>query len=130
MARERSKAADEAWEFVEREKRIDRFIRRVSFGAWAVTVVIVLAFAFMTALQVFEMIQAVRQEQLPWAVVVGSAIPLFVVLGGLAVLIATLSTVAMFLRLRTSSLAEIQLRLAALEDMLTSQPDERSPGPR
>ena len=130
MARERSKAADEAWEFVEREKRIDRFIRRVSFCAWGVTVVIVLAFAFMTALQVFEMIQAVRQEQLPWAVVVGSAIPLFVVLGGLAVLIATLSTVAMFLRLRTSSLAEIQLRLAALEDMLTSQPDERSSGPR
>ena len=76
MARERSKAADEAWEFVEREKRIDRFIRRVSFGAWAVTVVIVLAFAFMTALQVFEMIQAVRQEQLPWAVVVGSRDPL------------------------------------------------------
>ena len=130
MARERSKAADEAWEFVEREKQIDRFIRRVSFGAWAVTVVIVLVFAFMTALQVFEMNQAVRQEQLPWAVVVGSAIPLFVVLGGLAVLIATLSTVAMFLRLRTSSLAEIQLRLAALEDMLTSQPDERSAGPR
>lgn len=130
MARERSRAADEAWEFVEREKRIDRFIRRVSLGAWGVTVVIVLTFAFMTALQVVEMIQAARLENLPWAVVVGSAIPLFVVLGGLAVLIATLSTVAMFLRLRTSSLAEIQLRLAALEDMLTSQPDERSSGPR
>jgi hypothetical protein len=43
----------------------------------------------------------------------------------MSVLIATLSTVAVFLRLRTSSLAETQLRLAALEDMLTAQPDER-----
>lgn len=31
--------------------------------------------------------------------------------------------VAVFLRLRTSSLAEIQLRLAALEDMLASDRD-------
>lgn len=130
MGRERSKAADEAWEIVEREKRIDGFIRRLSIGAWGVTLVVVLAFAGMTGLQVFEMVQAARQEHVPWSTVVASAIPFFVILGGLAVLIATLSTIAMFLRLRTSSLAEIQLRLAALEDMLTSQPDERSSGPR
>ena len=130
MGRERSKAADEAWEIVEREKRIDGFIRRLSIGAWGVTLVVVLAFAGMTGLQVFEMVQAARQEHVPWSTVVASAIPFFVILGGLAVLIATLSTIAMFLRLRTSSLAEIQLRLAALEDMLTSQPDERSAGPR
>ena len=35
--------------------------------------------------------------------------------------IATLSTIAIFLRLRTSSLAEIQLRLAALEEMLADE---------
>jgi hypothetical protein len=130
MGRERSKAADEAWEIVEREKRIDGFIRRLSIGAWGVTLVVVLAFAGMTGLQVFEMVQAARQEHVPWSTVAASAIPFFVIMGGLAVLIATLSTIAMFLRLRTSSLAEIQLRLAALEDMLTSQPDERSSGPR
>ena len=56
---------------------------------------------------------------------VGAAIPFVTTIGMLSVLIATLSTVAVFLRLRTSSLAEIQLRLAALEDMLTAQPDER-----
>ena len=125
MNSERSKAAHDAWQFVEREKRIDRFIWRVSVGAWMVTLLVVLLFAVMTGVQVFEMWQAARQENVPWSVVVAMAIPLFVVLGGLSVLIATLSTVAMFLRLRTSSLAEIQLRLASLEDMLTSQPDDR-----
>jgi hypothetical protein len=54
---------------------------------------------------------------------VGAAMPLFIVLGLLSVLIATLSTVGIFLRLRTASLAEIQLRLAALEEMLTTRSD-------
>jgi predicted transporter len=125
MNNERSKAAHEAWQFVEREKRIDRFIWRVSIGAWVVTLLVVLLFAVMTGVQVLEMWQAARRENVPWSVVVAMAIPLFVVLGGLSVLIAILSTVAMFLRLRTSSLAEIQLRLASLEDMLASQPDDR-----
>jgi hypothetical protein len=43
------------------------------------------------------------------------------------VLIATLSTIGIFLRLRTSSLAEIQLRLAALEAMLSSPQDSLPP---
>jgi len=49
-----------------------------------------------------------------------SAMPLLIVLGFLSVLIATLSTVGVFLHLRTASLTEIQLRLAALEDLLAS----------
>ncbi len=44
--------------------------------------------------------------------------PLIAVTGVLSVLIATVSTVGIFLRLRTASLAEIQVRLAALEQML------------
>jgi hypothetical protein len=56
--------------------------------------------------------------------VFGSAMPLFIVLGFLSVLIATLSTVGVFLRLRTASLTEIQLRLAALEEMLRSRKDD------
>ena len=42
-------------------------------------------------------------------------------------LIATLSTVGIFLRLRTASLQEIQLRLAALEAMLTRDDSANSP---
>ena len=52
--------------------------------------------------------------------------PLFTTLLMLSVLIATLSTVAIFLRLRTATLSEIQLRLAALEDMLASRPDSNA----
>lgn len=44
--------------------------------------------------------------------------PLIAVVGVLSLLIATPSTVGVFLRLSTASLAGIQLRLAALEDML------------
>jgi hypothetical protein len=47
-----------------------------------------------------------------------------IVLGALAVLIATLSTIGIFLRLRTASLIEIQLRLAALEEILTRKSQE------
>jgi hypothetical protein len=63
----------------------------------------------------------------PWFAVVGMATPLIIALGKLSLLIATMATVAIFLRLRTSSLAEIQLRLAALEDMLASRPDAGGP---
>jgi len=45
------------------------------------------------------------------------------VLWTLCLLIAALSTVGVFLRQRTASLAEIQLRLAALEDMLGARGD-------
>ena len=54
---------------------------------------------------------------LPWITVVGIATPFMSTLLVLSVLVAALSTVGVFLRFRSASLAEIQLRLAALEDM-------------
>jgi uncharacterized membrane protein len=50
--------------------------------------------------------------------------PFIIVLGVLSVLVGTLSTVGIFLRLRTASLVDIQLRLAALEDMLAGRRTE------
>jgi hypothetical protein len=47
-----------------------------------------------------------------------AAIPFLITLGVLSLLVATLSTIGIFLRLRTASLSEIQLRLAAREDLL------------
>jgi hypothetical protein len=46
--------------------------------------------------------------------------PLFDVLWKLSLLVAGLSTVGIFLRLRTASLSEIQLRLAALEELVAA----------
>jgi hypothetical protein len=68
-------------------------------------------------------VAAHAQGKVPRRAIADAALPLIVVLGLLSLLIATLTTVGIFLRLRTASLAEIQLRLAALEDMLASRPD-------
>jgi hypothetical protein len=112
-----------AWDMIEKEKQRDRVIRRVSKTAWAVTFVIVVAFAVVTAVSVAQMARLWAVGAISFSAVTGAAIPLLVVLGMLSVLIATLSTVGIFLRLRTASLVEIQLRLATLEEMLAARSD-------
>ena len=114
-------ARQDASTLIERDRRIDRFIRRVSIGAWSVTVLVVLLLAVMNGIQVAQFLPGASSGDLPWMVIVGLSMPLIIVLGCLAVLIATLSTIAIFLRLRTSSLVEIQQRLAALEEMLADE---------
>ena len=79
--------------------------------------------AVMVGAQVAQMMEAYAAGAAPWTAVFWSAMPLLTVVGILSLLIATLSTVGVFLRLRTASLGEIQLRLAALEEMLASRPD-------
>jgi uncharacterized membrane protein len=118
-----SASSSRAWSLIEQEKRRDRFIRRVSIIAWSVTFLFALIFTVMIGGQVIEMVKANMAGILPFSTLVGMAMPLIIVLGFLSLLIATLSTVGIFLRLRTASLAEIQLRLASLEDMLASRPD-------
>lgn len=108
------------WEQIERHKRFDRFIKRVSITAWTVTGVLVLALVISEAAAVAQFTKAALAGDVPWMTVLGAALPGIVTLGALSVLVATLATVAMFFRLRTSSLAEIQLRLAALEEMIVS----------
>jgi hypothetical protein len=122
-----SPAARDAWALIEVEKRRDRLIRRVCIAAWAVTVGIVLLFAAFSAVQVAQFVGPAARGDLPWAIVFGSAMPFIVALWTLSLLVATLATVGVFLRFRTSSLTEIQLRLAALEDMLASRPDAAAP---
>ena len=121
MTPRETSARQDASTLIERDKRIDRFIRRVSIGAWSVTLLVVILLAVMTGIQVALFLPGASEGGMPWMVVVGLSMPLIIVLGCLAVLIATLSTIAIFLRLRTSSLAEIQLRLAALEEMLADE---------
>ena len=118
-------SADGTWALIENEKRRDRFIRRVNIAAWVTTFVIVLIVAAMTGASVLQMVKLQNVGAVPWMTVMASAMPLVDVLWKLSLLVATLSTVVIFLRLRTASLTEIQLRLAALEEMLASKSDER-----
>ena len=57
-------------------------------------------------------------------------LPLVYVVGLVSLLIAVLSTIGVFIRSRTATLGEIQLRLAALESILRVQTDlEKSDRP-
>jgi hypothetical protein len=124
-----SPAYEKAWALVEAEKRRDRFIRRVSIIAWSVTFAIVLLFVALTLPAFIEMFRGALAGNLPWITVVGTATPLISTLLILSILVAALSTVGVFLRFRSASLAEIQLRLAQLEDMIATQksPNESKP---
>ena len=83
-----------AWALVEREKRRDRTLRRVSIAAWSVTFVLVLLLAVAVSLQVSQMLQLMGSGTVALTAVFWSAMPLISVLGILSVLIGTLSTVS------------------------------------
>jgi hypothetical protein len=107
-----------AWAAIERDKQRDRLVRRVCVGAWGVTLLTLLAYAVVVGIEVGHQIRLTLVGMVPLEVVLRAFIPLLLVVGALALLVATLSTVGIFLRLRTASLAQIQLRLAALEEIL------------
>ena len=113
-------ASERVWAVIEREKRRDRLVRRAAVIAWAVTGGAVLIFGAGTGFEVWRMVRRAMLGAVEWNDVFAAAMPVVVVIGVLSLLIATLSTVGIFLRLRTASLSEIQLRLAALEEMIAS----------
>ena len=121
MTKLTTSASGKVWEAIEIERRRDRLIRRVSITAWTITFLLVCVLAVMVCLQVVPLARGAAVGAVPWISVIGAAMPLIIVLGILSVLVATLSTIGIFLRLRTASLSEIQLRLAALEEMLSGQ---------
>ena len=108
---------DPALALIELEKRRDRFIRRVNVIAWSVSFGVVLVVALLVGLQVSEL----AGSGMPRISTIGLLMPFIDVLWKLSLLIAALSTVGIFLRLRTASLTEIQLRLGALEEMLANR---------
>jgi len=112
--------SERVWAVIEREKRRDKLVRRVSVSAWSVTGGAVMIFGAVTGLEVWRMIRLASQGLVRWPEVFASVMPVVAVVGVLGLLVATLSTVGIFLRLRTASLSEIQLRLAALEEMIAS----------
>lgn len=118
--------AEKAWALIETERRRDRFIRRVCAAAWSAVFLLAVLFAVMIAVPVFNMIRLAQVGAMPWSAAIGAAMPLMGVLWTLSLLVAALSTVGVFLRQRSASLAEIQLRLAALEEMLGSRGDAPS----
>lgn len=115
--------SQKVWATIESERRRDRFVRRISVGAWSVTFILVLLLGGIFGSQVAFLTKTPLFGGMSWMMIAGLATPFLISLGILSVLIATLATVGVFLRMRTASLLEIQLRLAALEEMLAQRSD-------
>jgi hypothetical protein len=113
---------EELWSWIEGERVLDRRVRRVSKIAWIVTFVALLLYGARVLVNVVMMLGNVSGKGYPpgelLAITLDQALPLITVLGVLSFLVAVLSTIGVFLRFRTASLAEIQTRLAAMEEML------------
>ena len=120
MSTHLSPSSERVWAVIEREKRRDRLLRGVSIGAWSVTGGAVMIFGVATGIEVWRAVRLATEGLVRWPFIFERAMPAVAVLGTLGLLVGTLSTVGIFLRLRTASLSEIQLRLAALEEMVAS----------
>ena len=112
----------ELWSWIEGERKLDHGIRRVSKIAWAVTFVALLLYGIRPLMEIVTMLSNFagkgHSSRDLLAMALYQATPLITVLGVLSFLVALLSTIGVFLRFRTASLAEIQTRLAAIEEML------------
>lgn len=119
----------EIWSRIESEKQKDKTVRRITMIAWGITLLAVLAYAIIVFMRI-EFILEATQEGFTYNPMhrnspVSMIMPLVAVIGGLALLVAILSTIGMFLRMRTSGLQEIQMRLAALEELIISEREEK-----
>lgn len=114
---------DAIWTTIRRENRRDTLLRWVSFAAWTVTLALLIVYAAMVASEVARIDRLVTVGAAAQQDVFEATIPLIAVVGTVMLVVATLSTIGIFLRMRTATLSEIQLRLAALESMLAAEPD-------
>jgi hypothetical protein len=112
--------------WLEAEQKRAGKLRTIGYSAWIVTFMVIALYAVMVGVQAVTLIGQGGQEVfslMGLTMLVNMIAPLLVVVGVTALLIAVLSTIGVFVRIRTASLAEIQLRLAALEHALTRQDD-------
>lgn len=114
-------AKEDIWAIIEGERKRDRLVRRLSVGAWSVTLGVMLVFAIIVGAEVVRTLSLVGLGIATNRDVVDNLIPLLGVVGVTSLLLALVSTAAVFLRFRTASLGDIQLRLASLEAALSDE---------
>ena len=121
MPAPKTSATQGAWDAIARERRLDTLVRTICTAAWVVTLVIAGGYAWIVWQQVAQVRKLVGVGAASDLATLSTATPLIIALGVLALLVATLSTIGVFLRFRGASMQEIQLRLAALEEMLANE---------
>jgi hypothetical protein len=123
----------DVWEQIDRDKRTDRLIRRVIVIAWSVVLLMLLIYAILVLLDVTRSWELAEMGAMASTDAILTVMPLVYAVGAISLVLATLSTIGAFLRSRTATLGEIQLRLAGLESILRAQADSvetRSDGRR
>ena len=121
MTKMNEKSKDAIWEMIDREKKKDVFIKRVSKIGWIGTVVMLLFFLTITLIDLSRMVERYDKGVVSRESVINTVVPFAIVLGGLCLIIAILGTIGVFLRMRTTSLLEVQHRLANLEQMVVAK---------
>jgi peptidoglycan biosynthesis protein MviN/MurJ (putative lipid II flippase) len=129
---DRQDPAEELSSWLDRERSIDRRVRRVSKIAWTTALVAVILYGILIISRIIHYLTEMRRASdgdLPpgylATVVLDQVLPLVAVVGVFSFLVAVLSTIGMFLRFRTASLAEVQTRLTAMEKVLQSDTSHR-----
>jgi hypothetical protein len=91
--------------------------------AWGVVLLMLLIYAVLVLLDVSRAWELAEMGAMSASDVRMSVMPLVYAVGAISLVLATLSTIGAFLRSRTATLSEIQLRLAGLESILRAQAD-------
>ncbi len=110
----------QVWAMIDKEKKRDRKIKLISTIAWSITLAVLLIYLVFTSIDLAHALKVYHKGAVPFKFVLESIVPFLLITGGLGLIVAVLSTIGMFLRMRTTSLLEIQQRLANLEAMITS----------
>jgi hypothetical protein len=118
MMRTDSERSGRAWEIIERERRRDILMKKASTAAWVITFVLAGIYALSVVAMAVTLARSFIARGLPMLDILTAVTPMVQSLGTLMLLLAVLGTLGLFLRFRTASVNELQLRLAALEDML------------
>lgn len=116
-----------AWTRIEAEQRDDRLFRRLTIVGWSVTGTFVLMLVAFGIVQLRFAMKMAVPGMIPFGAMLPTLVPVVLAIGAFCALAATLATIGLFLRMRTAPLQEIQLRLAALEDMLVQTASTRAP---
>lgn len=112
---------DDIWEKIEQEKRIDTWIQRFSLSAWVTTFILFICFAVILWIKLYGITPLYPSEAPGLALEIVGITLAFMALGSITFGLAIISTIGLFLRMRTSSLRDIQFRLKMLEETIITE---------
>lgn len=118
MKNQKTNHEDPIWDLIEKEKKRDRIIKRISKTGWIVTLLVLFSFLVFTTIKFIYAYKMYASGLVLFQNVLNTLIPFLIILGSISLLVAILATIGMFLRLRTTNLLEIQQRLTNLERMI------------